>query len=125
MVTQHGRPVFCFGVMGGDMQPQGHVQVLVNLIDFGMNVQQAGDAARLCHFGSAAPTGEPAAKDGGTVYVESGIPEGSVVGLRQRGHKVRRGSGMFGGYQAIQIDHERGTLHGGSDPRKDGHAAGY
>jgi len=124
MVTKHGRPWFCFGVMGGDMQPQGHVQVLVNLIDFGMNVQQAGDAARVRHVGSATPTGEPAA-GAGTVYVESGISKETVAELRNRGHRVLRSKGAFGGYQGILIDWENGVLHGASEARKDGAAVGY
>ena len=125
MVTKDGKPWLCFGVMGGDMQPQGHVQVLVNMIDFGMNVQEAGDAARVRHAGSAAPTGEPAASDGGRVTVESGISDEAVAALRRRGHNVARSRGDFGGYQAILIDWEHGTLSGGTEPRKDGCAVGY
>ena len=126
MVTREGRPWLSFGVMGGDMQPQGHVQVLVNMIDFGMNVQLAGDAARVRHLGSAEPTGRRAAPEGGTVVVESGISDEALRALAARGHHVRRGgAGGFGGYQAIWIDWEHGTLHGGSDPRKDGCAVGY
>ena len=124
IVTKDDQPFFCFGVMGGDMQPQGHVQVLVNLIDFGMNVQQAGDAARVRHIGSAAPTGEPAA-GAGTVYVESGISNATMESLRDRGHRVLRSKGSFGGYQGILIDHARGVLHGASEARKDGAAVGY
>lgn len=125
MVTKEGKPWLCFGVMGGDMQPQGHVQVLVNLIDFGMNVQAAGDAARVRHVGSQQPTGAKA--DGsGTVNVESGIGESAVQGLLQRGHSVARVKpGGFGGYQAIRIDWKRGTLHGATESRKDGVALGY
>jgi gamma-glutamyltranspeptidase/glutathione hydrolase len=125
MVTRDGRPWLCFGVMGGDMQPQGHVQVLVNLIDFGMNVQAAGDAPRVRHTGSAQPTGKAMAADGGTVTVESGIPDRAIRGLLRKGHKVERVLGGFGGYQAILIDWENGTLHGASEPRKDGMAIGY
>ena len=124
MVTKDGRPWLCFGVMGGDMQPQGHVQVLINMIDFGMNVQQAGDAARLRHDGSATPTGLAEDKGGGTVIAESGIPAETVEALRARGHQVVRGE-PGGGYQGILIDWENGTLHGGSEPRKDGMAVGY
>ena len=90
MVTKDGKPWFCFGVMGGDMQPQGHVQVLVNMIDFGMNVQAAGDAARVRHAGSATPTGQPADGDGGTVSVEPGISDAVVDELERRGHTVER-----------------------------------
>jgi gamma-glutamyltranspeptidase/glutathione hydrolase len=111
--------------MGGDMQPQGHVQVLVNLIDFEMNVQAAGDAARIRHFGSAEPTGKPAEADGGTVTVESGISDEVVKKLERLGHKFKPDKGGFGGYQGILIDWQHGTLHGGTDPRKDGCAAGY
>ena len=124
MVTKDDQPYFCFGVMGGDMQPQGHVQVLVNLIDFGINVQQAGDAARVRHIGSASPTGE-AASGVGIVHVESGISSETMQQLRERGHRVLRSKGSFGGYQGILIDHERGVLHGASEARKDGAAVGY
>ena len=124
MVTRDGKPVFCFGVMGGDMQPQGHVQVLVNIIDFGMNVQAAGDAARVRHFGSATPTGDEAAGVG-VVQVESGISEKVCQELRERGHVVQRGGSGFGGYQGIWIDWDNGVLRGGTEPRKDGVAIGY
>jgi gamma-glutamyltranspeptidase/glutathione hydrolase len=124
MVTRDGKPWFCFGVMGGDMQPQGHVQVLVNLIDFQMNVQAAGDAARIRHLGSATPTGLP--EEGtGTVQVESGISEEAAASLRERGHHVVRERRDYGGYQGILIDWERGLLHGASESRKDGAAVGY
>jgi gamma-glutamyltranspeptidase/glutathione hydrolase len=125
MVTKDGKPWLCFGVMGGDMQPQGHVQVLVNMIDFGLNVQAAGDAPRIRHIGSAQPTGKPMAAAGGTLNVESGIPEAAVRGLLGKGHKIGRASGGFGGYQAIRIDWKNGTLHGATEPRKDGTAIGY
>ena len=124
MVTHAGKPWLCFGVMGGDMQPQGHVQILVNMIDFGMNVQAAGDAARVRHVGSQQPTGKPS--DGvGTVNVEGGVGEKAIRGLLARGHRVARVKGGFGGYQAIQIDHEKGTLQGATESRKDGVAVGY
>lgn len=125
MVTQEGRPVFTFGVMGGDMQPQGHVQVLVNVIDFKLNVQAAGDAARVRHSGSATPTGLPADAEGGTVFVESGVSDEAVAALRSKGHRVARARGGYGGYQGIWIDWRQGVLHGASDPRKDGCAVGY
>ena len=125
MVTRDGKPWLCFGVMGGDMQPQGHVQILVNMIDFGMNVQAAGDAARMRHLGSATPTGTPMQADGGKVAVESGIPEATIKLLQERGHVIIRSPGSFGGFQGIRIDHEQGVLHGGTDPRKDGAAVGY
>jgi len=125
LVTRDNRPWLSFGVMGGDMQPQGHVQVLVAMIDWAMNVQRAGDLPRARHVGSATPTGEPAAAGGGTLTVESGIGEGTIAELRRRGHQVMRASGGFGGYQGIHIDCQQGVLHAGSDPRKDGCALGY
>lgn len=125
MVTRDEKPWLCFGVMGGDMQPQGHVQILVNLIDFGMNVQEAGDAARVRHLGSPTPTGQPGAADGGAVAVESGIPESTIYELQRRGHRIVKSPGTFGGYQAIRIDWDHGTLHGATEPRKDGAAVGY
>lgn len=124
MVTQGGRPWFCFGVMGGDMQPQGHVQVLVNLIDFKMNVQAAGDAARVRHFGDATPTGEPP-QGVGTVVVESGISDKTIEALQDKGHHVLRSKGEFGGYQGILIDWEADVLKGATESRKDGVAVGY
>ena len=124
MVTKDGKPWFCFGVMGGDMQPQGHVQVLINMIDFGMNVQQAGDAARIRHIGSAQPTGKPA--DGsGVVHIETGISDPIAQELEKRGHRIVRSVGGFGGYQGILIDHDADVLHGATEPRKDGAAIGY
>lgn len=125
MATKEGKPWLVFGVMGGDMQPQGHVQILVNMIDFGMNVQLAGDAARVRHLGSATPTGKPMEPGGGTVAVESGISDTVIQKLNERGHNVVRGTTSFGGYQGIMIDLEHGSLHGGTDPRKDGAAVGY
>ncbi len=124
MVTKDGKPWFCFGVMGGDMQPQGHVQVLVNLIDFGMNVQAAGDAARVRHVGSATPTGQ-SASGAGTVQVETGISDEAIEALRAKGHHVVRSRGAFGGYQGILIDWDNGVLRGATEPRKDGAAVGY
>lgn len=123
MVTKDGQPWFCFGVMGGDMQAQGHVQIVVNLIDFGMNVQAAGDAARVEHTGSATPTGLPA-KGVGLVHVERGISNRVIEQLRAKGHTVERARG-YGGYQGILIDWEHGVLHGATESRKDGVAAGY
>ena len=124
MVTKQGKPQFVFGVMGGEMQPQGHVQVLTNWIDFGMNIQMAGDAARIRHEGSATPTGEPESPGGGVVFAESGIPATTLKALQDKGHIVDRG-GSFGGYQGILIDWERGVLQGASEARKDGAALGY
>ena len=125
MVTRDDKPWLVFGVMGGDMQPQGQVQVLVNLIDFGMDVQEAGDAARIRHEGSQTPTGQPMANDGGVVTAESGIPDGALVELEERGHRIATSPGAYGGYQGIMIDRATSLLHGGTDPRKDGSAAGY
>ncbi|MBN2346114.1 MAG: gamma-glutamyltransferase, partial [Candidatus Aminicenantes bacterium] len=123
-VTRDGRPVFSFGVMGGDMQPQGHVQVLCNIIDFGMNLQEAGDAPRFRHAGSSEPTGSRMT-DGGVLYLESDIPPETVRDLIRRGHRVSRSGGEFGGYQGIWLDLERGILIGASESRKDGCAIGY
>lgn len=125
MVTKDDKPWFCYGVMGGDMQPQGHVEVLVNMIDFGMNPQMAGDASRIRHAGSATPTGVAEEPNGGTVFLESGFPAATVTRLEAMGHKVGKATGSFGGYQGILIDHEHGTLHGATDPRKDGAVVGY
>jgi gamma-glutamyltranspeptidase/glutathione hydrolase len=126
MVTKDGKPWFCFGVMGGDMQAQGHVQVLMNLIDFGMNVQAAGDAPRAMHSGSATPTGLPA-EGVGSVTVETGVSNETIDKLRAMGHKITRTqrSSTYGGYQGILIDWEHGVLHGATESRKDGVAAGY
>jgi gamma-glutamyltranspeptidase/glutathione hydrolase len=123
-VTKNGKPWLSFGVMGGDMQPQGHVQILCNLIDFGMNFQEAGDAARFHHVGSSEPTDERMT-DGGWVALESGIPTEVQRGLAQRGHQIRMDVGNFGGYQAIHYDAERDLFIAASESRKDGHAAGY
>jgi len=123
-VTKDGKPWMSFGVMGGDMQPQGHVQVLCNMIDFGMNAQEAGDAARFHHQGSSSPTGTKMT-DGGWLALESGIGMEAQRGLVQRGHRVRFESGGFGGYQAIRYDAKRDVYLGASESRKDGQAAGY
>ena len=123
-ITKEGKPWFCFGVMGGDMQAQGHVQIVCNLIDFGMNVQAAGDAPRASHNGSATPTGLPA-EGSGQVLVEAGVPAETVAALRGLGHKVMRSSGGFGGYQGILLDWKNGVLQGASESRKDGAAVGY
>lgn len=124
-VSKEGKPFFTFGVMGGDMQPQGHVQVLVNLIDFGMNVQAAGEAPRIEHRGSATPTGRPGDADGGQAILERGIPEAVVVELQRRGHRIAWTNRNGGGYQGILIDPRTGTLLGGTEARKDGLAVGY
>jgi gamma-glutamyltranspeptidase / glutathione hydrolase len=123
-VTKDGKPWLSFGLMGGDMQAQGHAQVLSDIIDFGMDVQDAADAPRFSHSGSSTPTGHPA-KGAGTVALESGIGPEVRRALEAKGHKIVESRGGFGGYQAIRIDTERGILIGGSDPRKDGGASGY
>jgi gamma-glutamyltranspeptidase/glutathione hydrolase len=124
IVTKDGQPRFVFGVMGGDMQPQGHVEVLVNLLDFGMDVQAAGEAPRVEHIGSATPTGKPA-RGSGVVLAEVGLPPAVVAGLQKRGHAVRRVVRNGGGYQGIWIDAANGVLRGGTEARKDGAAVGY
>ena len=123
-VTKDGSPWLSFGVMGGDMQPQGHVQILCNLIDFGMNVQEAGDAARFHHTGSSEPTGSTMT-DGGSVSLESGVTMEVQRALAQKGHRVRFSVGGFGGYQGIMYDAKRDLYISGSESRKDGQAAGY
>ncbi|HQR44048.1 MAG TPA: gamma-glutamyltransferase, partial [Gemmatales bacterium] len=124
-VLKDNKPWFCFGCMGGDMQPQGQVEVVVNMIDFGMNVQAAGAYPRLEHVGSATPTGKAMAANGGTVQAEPGIPDAILKELERRGHVVQRVARNGGGYQGILIHPETGMLHGGSEPRKDGMAIGY
>jgi gamma-glutamyltranspeptidase / glutathione hydrolase len=124
-VLKDGAPWLAFGLMGGAMQPQGHVQVLVNLIDHGMNVQEAGDAPRWQHLGSTEPTGEALQPGGGFVELESGFPQATRRALLQAGHDVRAGDGGFGGYQAILRDPTTGFYHAASESRKDGHAAGF
>jgi gamma-glutamyltranspeptidase/glutathione hydrolase len=124
IVTKDGKPYFVFGVMGGDMQPQGHVQVLVNLLDFGMDVYAAGAAPRVEHFYSATPTGR-LAHGSGTVEAEPGVPEATVAELERRGHHVVRIRKNGGGYEGILIDPATNRLHGASEPRRDGVAEGY
>src|SRR5467141_2904502 len=121
------KPWEAFGVMGGGMQPQGHVQVLINQIDFGLNVQEAGDASRWQHEGDEEPTGEKMTESGGYVEVESGIPYQTVRELRKRGHDMRFDVGGYGGYQAIKVEMHDGqrVYVGASESRKDGQAAGY
>ncbi len=124
-VTRNGKPWFCFGVMGGAMQPQGQVQVLCNIIDFGMNIQEAGDAPRFRHMGSSQPTGVRM-EGGGRVALEFGIDPDVQRELHQKGHQLVSPIGVFfGGYQGIMLDPESGMLQGASDPRRDGCAFGY
>ena len=113
MAFKDGKPWLSFGVMGGAMQPQGHVQVLLNMIEFGMNVQDAGELARFRHT------------EGLEVALESGVSRETVDELTRMGHQVNLSGGGFGGYQAIEIDWNRGVLIGGTDPRKDGQVAGW
>ena len=123
-VTKDGKPFLSFGVMGGATQPQGHVQIVTNIIDFGMNSQEAGDAPRILHQGSSQPTGEQMT-DGGTLALESGFGEKVREQLEARGHKLKPAPGNFGGYQGIRYDAERDIYFGASESRKDGMAAGY
>jgi gamma-glutamyltranspeptidase/glutathione hydrolase len=124
-VTKDGRPVFSFGVMGGDMQPQGQVQVLLNIIEFGMNIQEAGDAPRFRHSGSTEPNSQVKMRYGGEVHLESGMPDEVFRELISRGHRIIPSPGRYGGYQGIWIDYKRGILIGGSESRYDGCAVGY
>lgn len=121
-ITKDGKPYISFGLMGGAMQPQGHVQIVVNLIDFKMNLQEAGDAPRMNHSGSSQPTGETML-DGGWLQLESGFPYETIRGLMSRGHRVRYAWGPYGGYQAIMLKND--VYFGASESRKDGQAAGY
>ncbi len=124
-VTRKGKPWLSFGVMGGAMQPQGHVQILLNLIDFGMGLQEAGDAPRIQHDGSTDPAGQATVmSDGGEVDLETGYPQETIRALLRKGHSVRFADGPYGGYQAIMVN-PRGGYIGASESRKDGHAAGY
>ena len=124
-VTKDGKPWLSYGVMGGAMQPQGHVQILLNMIDFGMNLQEAGDAPRIQHDGSTEPTGQNTAmRDGGEVDLETGFPTDTIRALMRKGHSMRFADGPYGGYQAIMVNPEGGYI-GASESRKDGQAAGY
>jgi gamma-glutamyltranspeptidase/glutathione hydrolase len=123
-VMKDGKPLISFGLMGGAMQPQGHAQVVVNMIDFGMNLQEAGDAARINHTGSSEPTGTTMI-DGGVVHLESAFSQETRDGLEARGHVLGPSDGSFGGYQAIKWDEQQGVYYGASEVRKDGQAAGY
>lgn len=119
-----GKPWLSFGVMGGATQPQAQAWVLMNMIDFDMNLQEAGDAPRVVHVGSSQPTGF-VMKDGGEVAIESGVSEDVIAELEKRGHVISKKRGLFGGYQAVMRDLKHGTWVGASESRKDGHAAGY
>ncbi|WP_196138689.1 gamma-glutamyltransferase [Aliikangiella sp. G2MR2-5] len=126
-VMKDGKPYISFGLMGGAMQPQGHVQIITNIIDFGMGLQEAGDAVRWQHFGSTEPTEARGKfiKDGGVVALESDIPYQTIRELMAKGHQVRYDRGGYGGYQAIMFDPENKVYYGASESRKDGQAAGY
>ncbi len=125
-ITRNGEPWISFGVMGGAMQPQGHVQIVLNLIDFGMNLQEAGDAPRIQHEGSTEPSGQVTEmRDGGELELESGYPYETVRALMRKGHKVLFADGPYGGYQAILWDAKNRVYVGASEGRKDGQAAGY
>lgn len=126
-VMRDGEPLMSFGLMGGGMQPQGHMQIMVNMFDYGMNIQQAGDAARFNHVGGREPTGSGANDLLGILHVEPGVSENTVERLRALGHdvKVVANGAMFGGYQAIYRDPETGVYIGATEMRKDGQALGY
>ncbi|WP_349351231.1 MULTISPECIES: gamma-glutamyltransferase [unclassified Flagellimonas] len=123
-ITKDGKPWVSFGLMGGAVQPQGHAQIVVNVVDFGMNLQEAGDAPRMRHRGSSQPTGS-VMTNGGTLYLESGFTPETLRELSEKGHRIGFGVGMFGGYQAIGVDLENKVYTGASESRKDGQAAGY
>lgn len=123
-ITKDGKPWVSFGVMGGDMQPQGHAQVVINMIDFGMNLQEAGDAPRIYHSGSSEPTGQQMT-DGGSLMLESGFPYEAIRALMEKGHRIEWTVGPYGGYQAIMWDEKNKVYFGASESRKDGQAAGW
>jgi len=124
-MSKDGKPLMAFGLMGGDMQPQGHAQIVVNLLDFGMNLQEAGDAIRFHHEGSSEPTGT-VMKDGGILHIEDGLPPEVLAELARRGHVLKpEAVGGYGGYQAIWRDPVTGMYSGATEKRKDGCAQGY
>lgn len=123
-ITKDGKPFVSFGLMGGATQPQGHAQIVINLIDFGMNLQEAGDAPRILHNGSSQPTGGTMT-DGGVLQLESGIDYEVIRELVKMGHKISWNVGSYGGYQAIMWDDVNKVYYGASESRKDGQAAGY
>ena len=124
-MTKDGQPIMSFGVMGGAYQPMGHTQIVMNVVDFGMNVQEAGDFPRINHEGSSEPTGEIMEPTGGTITLESGYPYEIIRELLQKGHQVGFMNGIYGGYQCIRYDPIRKVYFGGTESRKDGQAAGY
>ncbi len=125
-ITRDGKPWLSFGVMGGDTQPQAHALIVSNLVDFGMNLQEAGDAPRILHDGSTSPEGQVSEMtDGGTIQLETGFDYASIRALMRLGHKVEFANGPYGGYQAIGWDEKNKVYIGASEGRKDGQAAGY
>jgi len=123
-ITKDGNPLISFGLMGGAMQPQGHAQIVINIIDFDMNLQEAGDAPRIRHQSNQQPTGGEMT-DGGEVALEKGFNYKQIRELMKKGHKVIYDLGSFGGYQAIMIDYVNKVYFGASESRKDGSAIGY
>jgi gamma-glutamyltranspeptidase/glutathione hydrolase len=123
-ITKGGVPYMSFGLMGGAVQPQGHAQIVVNMVDFGMNLQEAGDAPRMRHRGSSQPTGS-IMTNGGTLNLESGFDYETIRELRKKGHDISFAVGIYGGYQAIGVDVDKKVYTGASESRKDGQAAGY
>jgi len=121
-ITKDNVPFISFGLMGGAMQPQGHAQIVVNLIDFDMNLQEAGDAPRIRHMGSSEPTGEVMI-DGGYLTLESGFSTDVKQQLSKLGHTIKDEKGGYGGYQAIMLIDD--VYYGASESRKDGQASGY
>ena len=121
-ITKDNKPFISFGLMGGGMQPQGHAQIVINLIDFDMNLQEAGDAPRFRHYGSSEPTGEQML-DGGYLSLETGINDEVRQALIKIGHQLKDEPGGYGGYQAIKVNES--VYYGASESRKDGHASGY
>ena len=123
-ITKDEKPYVSFGLMGGAMQPQGHAQIVINLIDFEMNLQEAGDAPRIRHVSNQQPTGGNML-DGGELSLESGFDYKEIRKLQKYGHKIIFSLGSFGGYQAIMFDEKLGVFFGASESRKDGSAMGY
>lgn len=125
-ISRNDKPWISFGLMGGAMQPQGHVQIVMNLVDFGMNLQEAGDAPRIHHDGSTEPAGQNTPmNDGGILNLESQFPYETIQALMRKGHIIQFADGTYGGYQAIARDPQTGMYIGASESRKDGQAAGY
>jgi gamma-glutamyltranspeptidase/glutathione hydrolase len=123
-ITKDGKPYMSFGVMGGATQPQAHAQIVMNIVDFKMNLQEAGDAPRMVHGGSSQPTGSQM-MDGGYLQVENGFAYQTIRALLNKGHDVRYADGPYGGYQAIRYDAVQDVYYGASESRKDGQAAGW